>query len=62
MHFDRRERRRTPTNKVMLHTFPIARVHAHNRTDKQILSRTLLLQEIVKALASLSEYVVFVNT
>lgn len=32
------------------------------RRYKQILSKTLLLQEIVKALASLSEYVVFVNT
>ena len=38
--------------------------HTHNlyRIGKQILSKTLLLQEIVKALASLSEYVVFVNT
>lgn len=37
-------------------------IHNLYRIGKQILSKTLLLQEIVKALASLSEYVVFVNT
>lgn len=51
-----------PIKSHATHSFPIARVHTQNRTDKQILSKTLLLQEIVKALASLSEYVVFVNT
>lgn len=36
--------------------------HIHSHIEKQILSKYLLLQEIVKALAGLSECVVFVNT
>lgn len=64
----------TQTSTVRLHSFSVARRHTHTHTlslplslslyqiGKQILSKTLLLQEIVKALASLSEYVVFVNT
>lgn len=67
MHFDRRKLRHTQTNKESCyhtHTNAHTYTHTHNlyRIGKQILSKTLLLQEIVKALASLSEYVVFVNT
>lgn len=44
----------------------IRNTHTHTlsfyQIGKQIQSKALLLQEIVKALASMSEYVVFVNT
>lgn len=55
-----------PIKSHATHGYSCAHTHTHThhlyRIDKQILSKTLLLQEIVKALASLSEYVVFVNT
>lgn len=68
MHVDRRKLRRSQTSKEWHHTPCYALLHTHTHTNnlyrksKQILSKSLLLQEIVKALASLSEYVVFVNT
>lgn len=48
----------------MLHTHTHMHMHTHSfyQIGKQIQSKAFLLQEIVKALASMSEYVVFVNT